>query len=79
TIIVPHFGDQPFWGARVETLGVGPAPIPAKALTTQRLAVAVRAAVEDPGLRDRAAKVGALLRAEMGTLTAAKLVEQAAR
>jgi sterol 3beta-glucosyltransferase len=27
TIVCPFFGDQPFWGARVAALGVGPEPI----------------------------------------------------
>ncbi len=29
SIIVPFFGDQPFWGQRVHDLGVGPGPSPA--------------------------------------------------
>ena len=28
SVVVPFFGDQPFWGQRVADLGVGPAPIP---------------------------------------------------
>ncbi|MFN8418241.1 MAG: hypothetical protein U0528_03190 [Anaerolineae bacterium] len=28
SIIVPFFGDQPFWGQRTAALGVGTAPIP---------------------------------------------------
>lgn len=30
SVIVPFFGDQPFWGDRVHALGAGPAPVPRK-------------------------------------------------
>jgi len=38
SIVIPFFGDQPFWGQRVQDLGVGPAPIPRQKLTVDRLA-----------------------------------------
>ena len=41
TTIVPFFGDQPFWGERVQQAGVGPAPIPASAFTLERLVDAI--------------------------------------
>ncbi|MBC8171460.1 MAG: glycosyltransferase family 1 protein, partial [Anaerolineae bacterium] len=47
SIIVPFFGDQPFWGQRVAALGVGTAPIPRKNLTAEKLAQAITAAVGD--------------------------------
>src|SRR5207248_7957003 len=37
-VVVPFFGDQPFWGDRVWRLGVGARPIQRKALTADRLA-----------------------------------------
>ncbi|HEY1012134.1 MAG TPA: glycosyltransferase, partial [Herpetosiphonaceae bacterium] len=40
SVIVPFMGDQPFWGRRVADLGAGPAPIPRKQLTAERLAAA---------------------------------------
>ena len=33
SVVIPFFGDQPFWGRRVAELGVGPAPIPRRKLT----------------------------------------------
>jgi UDP:flavonoid glycosyltransferase YjiC (YdhE family) len=45
--------DQPFWGARVRALGVGPAPIPRKRLTAEWLAQAITQAVTDDDLRQR--------------------------
>ncbi|KAG9019159.1 hypothetical protein FRB90_005732 [Tulasnella sp. 427] len=41
TIIVPFFGDQPFWGDMVHKAGAGPQPIPQKKLKTERLAGAI--------------------------------------
>ena len=75
TIIVPHMADQPFWGARVAALGVGPQPIPRPKLTAGRLAAAVRQATGDPAMRQRAAELGAKIRAEDGLGTAVQLIE----
>lgn len=64
--VVPFTMDQPFWGARVAALGVGPAPIPRRRLTRERLAAALRACVGDAAMRARAAALGERLRAEDG-------------
>ncbi|OQE14800.1 hypothetical protein PENFLA_c035G07213 [Penicillium flavigenum] len=42
TIIVPFFGDQPFWGEMVSAAGAGPDPIPYKQLKVATLAQAVK-------------------------------------
>ena len=75
SIVVPFMGDQPFWGARVRALGVGPEPIPRRQLTTERLAYAIRVAVDHAPLRDRAATLGARLRAEDGAGAAVRVIE----
>ncbi|KAL4356805.1 hypothetical protein AHAS_Ahas09G0123400 [Arachis hypogaea] len=41
TIIVPFFGDQPFWGERVHAKGVGRAPIPVDEFTLGKLVNAI--------------------------------------
>lgn len=41
TVIVPFFGDQPFWGERIAASGAGPALIPHKKLTAMNLAEAI--------------------------------------
>jgi sterol 3beta-glucosyltransferase len=65
-VIVPFILDQPFWGARVDALGVGPAPIPRKRLTAARLAGAIRQAVTDDSMRQRAQTCGRAIRSEDG-------------
>lgn len=41
TVIIPFFGDQPFWGSMVAAAGAGPDPIPHKLLTCQNLAESI--------------------------------------
>ncbi len=78
TVVCPFFADQPFWGRRVEALGVGPAPIPQKRLTPDRLAEAVHTAVTDGVMRGRARRLGEKLRAEDGVEVAVRVIEAAA-
>lgn len=79
TVVVPFFGDQPFWGQRVADLGVGPEPIPRKRLTAERLAQALRQVVTDETMRQRAADLGARIRAEDGIANAVAIVNQMER
>jgi len=76
SIVVPFMGDQPFWGERVEALGVGPPPIPQKRLTVARLETAIRAAVNDGVMRERAASLAVKIRAENGATDACRFVEE---
>lgn len=76
-VIVPHFADQPYWGQRLHALGVGPAPIPRPKLTVERLAAALRTAVTDAEMRQRAAALGEQIRSEDGVATAVALVNRA--
>jgi sterol 3beta-glucosyltransferase len=75
SIVVPFFGDQLFWGQRVEKLGVGTAPIPRKKLTVEKLAQAIDRAVTDPIMRQRAAELGAKIQAEDGIANAVRVIE----
>jgi UDP:flavonoid glycosyltransferase YjiC (YdhE family) len=75
TIIVPHLGDQPFWGKRVHSLGAGPKPIPRNKLAASALADAILAATSIPDIKKQAEKLGTGIRAEDGIGTAVKLIE----
>lgn len=74
SIVIPFFGDQLFWGQRVEKLGVGTAPIPRKKLTVELLAQAIDRAVTDPVMRQRAANLGAKIQTEGGVTNAVSLI-----
>jgi UDP:flavonoid glycosyltransferase YjiC (YdhE family) len=76
SIVIPFFGDQPFWGRRVAELGVGPDPIPRKNLTAERLACAIQRAVNDQGMRQRAADLGRKIRAEDGVARAVEIITE---
>ncbi|MCJ1313310.1 hypothetical protein MMC25_006987 [Agyrium rufum] len=65
TVIVPFFGDQPFWGAMVARAGAGPDPIPYKNLTAQGLADAILEALK-PERLERAKELGERIREEKG-------------
>jgi sterol 3beta-glucosyltransferase len=75
TVICPYFGDQPFWGQRVHELGVGPAPIPQKRLTAERLAAAIHEAITNVGMRQRAEALGEKIRSEDGAKSAVAFIE----
>ncbi|KAI1752674.1 hypothetical protein F4782DRAFT_499652 [Xylaria castorea] len=65
TIVVPFFGDQPFWGAMVARAGAGPDPIPYKKLTAEGLAEAIRIALK-PETQQKATELGEKIREEQG-------------
>jgi sterol 3beta-glucosyltransferase len=75
-LIVPFSADQPMWGRRLAELGVGVPPIKPKLLTTERLAAALRTLTQDSTMQQRAAELGALLRAEDGLAATCELVER---
>jgi sterol 3beta-glucosyltransferase len=75
-IVIPFFGDQPFWGQRVAELGVGSEPIPRKQLTAERLAAAIHRAMTDQSMRQRAANLGAKIQAEDGIANVVAIVQE---
>jgi sterol 3beta-glucosyltransferase len=79
SVVVPFMGDQPFWGRRVSALGVGPAPIPRRRLTSQRLADAIRECVTNPTMRQKAGELGQRIRADDGIGAAVAIVRQIAK
>ncbi|KAI9874462.1 MAG: hypothetical protein M1830_009725 [Pleopsidium flavum] len=66
TVVVPFFGDQPFWGAMVAKAGAGPQPIPYKQLTGDSLAGAILEALKPTALR-KAQDLGAKISSERGS------------
>jgi sterol 3beta-glucosyltransferase len=75
SIVVPFFGDQLFWGQRVEKLGVGTAPIPRKKLTVDNLARAIDRAVTDRVMCQQSASLGAKIQSEDGIAIAVSVIE----
>ncbi|MGD0920005.1 MAG: glycosyltransferase [Thermodesulfobacteriota bacterium] len=73
-IIVPFFGDQHFWGWRVEELGAGPKPIPHRKLSAERLASAIQDSIVNKKMQSRAAKLGQQIRSEEGVANAIQAI-----
>lgn len=71
-IICPFVGDQYFWGQRTADLSVAPSPIPQTKLTAERLADAIKYAVPNTNLQQRALSLGETIRAENGIERAVK-------
>ncbi|KAL9596671.1 MAG: hypothetical protein Q9219_005630 [cf. Caloplaca sp. 3 TL-2023] len=65
TVVVPFFGDQPFWGSMVTKAGAGPRPIPHKQLTSENLAAAIKEALQ-PMTSQRARRLGSSISNECG-------------
>jgi len=65
TVVVPFFGDQPFWGNMIYRAGAGPAPIAYKALTTDLLIRQLLTALK-PETLNRANELGESLAKEEG-------------
>ena len=71
TIVIPFFGDQPFWGAMTARAGAGPLPIPYKQLSSHKLAAAITEALK-PGTLAKAKELGERIKEEKGCEVGAK-------
>lgn len=76
TVVIPFVFDQPFWGARLSALGLGPEPIPRKKLTANRLTDAINAAVTDDKMRQQARLCSEAIRAEDGVGRAVEIIKR---
>ena len=74
SIIIPFFGDQPFWGQRVSMLGVGTS-LSRKSLSAETLGDAISRAVTDNAMRSAADRLGEAIRAENGVARAVEVID----
>lgn len=66
TVVVPFFGDQPFWGAMIARAGAGPDPIPYKQLTVDKLVNAINFCRKPESL-ERAKELASKISTEQGS------------
>ncbi|PTB62710.1 glycosyltransferase family 1 protein [Trichoderma citrinoviride] len=71
TVIVPFFGDQPFWGQMIARSGAGPDPIPFKSLTAENLAESISVALM-PSVQEAAKRMAEDIADENGAEATAK-------
>ncbi|KAF2854031.1 glycosyltransferase family 1 protein [Plenodomus tracheiphilus IPT5] len=74
TVVVPFFGDQPFWGQMIARAGAGPKPIPYKLMTAETLASSIKSALKDD-VRIACEKMAAQIAAEDGATETVKAIE----
>jgi sterol 3beta-glucosyltransferase len=74
TVIVPHNGDQPYWGRRVKALRVGPDAIPRKKLTADNLAAAIKALTGNGAMRENAVALSEKIATEDGVAEAMRVI-----
>ncbi|QRV84192.1 glycosyltransferase family 1 protein [Ceratobasidium sp. AG-Ba] len=71
TLIKPWFGDQFFWATRVTKLGAG---LRVSGLSSSELADALKRAVSDRVMKEKAAAVGEKIRSENGVYNAIRAI-----
>ncbi len=76
SVIVPYFGDQPFWAHHVHQLGASPKPISRKYLSAANLARAILETTQNEILLKNSSLLGNNIRAEDGTKRAVELIER---
>jgi hypothetical protein len=75
SLVVPSFGDQFFWGWRVEKIGCGPKPIPRKKLTVGNFSKAIEETIRSESFKRNSAEIGKKIRSENGIENAVRLIE----
>uniref|UniRef100_A0A804J3W9 sterol 3beta-glucosyltransferase n=1 Tax=Musa acuminata subsp. malaccensis TaxID=214687 RepID=A0A804J3W9_MUSAM len=71
TTIVPFFGDQPFWGERVNARGLGPPPIPVDQFSLEKLVDAIMFMMT-PKVKENAVQLAKAMETEDGVSGAVK-------
>lgn len=76
TVVVPFFGDQPFWGSMIYRSGAGPEPVPYKKLTEELLAQSITTAL-NPGIQAAVKSMSEKIAGENGVGDAVKAFHNA--
>ncbi|MFD1744088.1 glycosyltransferase [Rhizobium helianthi] len=75
SVVMPVFGDQPFWASRLNRLGAAPPALPRKKASFERLLKAFSAAAGSK-MQASARHLGRVIRSEDGVGTAIDLMER---
>jgi sterol 3beta-glucosyltransferase len=75
TVIVPFFGDQPFWAKMIFKAGAGPEPVPFKSMTEEILAQSIIRALE-PDIQTSVKAMSEKIASEHGAENAATSFHQ---
>ena len=75
TLICYSSFDQPYWGRRIFTLGLGPKPIALKRLVAHRFAAGLKELVGNESFREHAAEMAQVIAAEDGLSMTVEIIE----
>ena len=75
SIVVPHFGDQFYWGKLLFDLGAAPKSLNRRNLTAKRLAQRIEQVLTTPSITEKAEMLGTRMESEDGLTTAVDLIE----
>jgi len=75
-IIIPHGLDQFYWGNRVKALKIGPAPIPRKKLTSEKLIKALYEVIGNQEYNDNAKRIASIISKENGVEEALNYIKK---
>jgi UDP:flavonoid glycosyltransferase YjiC (YdhE family) len=76
SVIVEHFGDQIFWGAQLQRLGLANRTLHRRSLTPRTLAAEIRRILQSPAMKTRARHIAASMSNEQGVEHAVALIEK---
>jgi len=76
SIVIEHIADQSFFANELKRLGVAPAMLHRRRLTPAKLAKAIRAVLDNPGMKRKAEELSGLMKKEQGVQTAVGLIEK---
>ncbi|WP_236789883.1 glycosyltransferase [Amycolatopsis sp. GM8] len=74
-VVCPFLPDQRYFGNRIHARGVGPEPIPQRALDASRLSMSIQSALGESHFAENADELAAQIRLEDGVRTAVKIIE----
>jgi vancomycin aglycone glucosyltransferase len=75
-VILPHILDQYYWAHRIERLGLGPSGLPIALVNADVLAARLDRALNDPRIRERATRLGAVIATRNGVQAAVDHLER---
>jgi sterol 3beta-glucosyltransferase len=75
SVAIPFFADQPFWAARVHSLGLSPRPIPRRSLSADRLTRAIDLVLHDDSMRRKSVEMAPRIDSEDGVSTAISVID----
>ncbi len=76
SLVIPFFGDQPFWGRQVYKKGLGPQPIKANKLNVRKLTVAIAELTTNTEMALKAKAIGEQMKQEDGIKNAISIIEE---